>query len=63
MQHVMLTSAPYSCFIRQYPVEKDKKEDGQGERERERERRGNDMWALFGCLCLNVKPREALTEM
>ncbi len=63
MQHVMLTPAPYSCFIRQYPAERDRGEDGQGEGEREREREGDDMWVHFGFLCLDVKPREALTEM
>lgn len=55
IQRVMLTSAPYSCFIRTDPVEKDSKEKADEE--------GDDMWVLFGFLCLEVKPREALTEM
>ena len=59
MQHVMLTSAPYSCFIRQYPAER----DSRGRTGREGERGGDDMWVLLGFLCLDVKPREALTEM
>lgn len=56
MQHVMLTSAPYSCYVRQNPAEKDR---GEGWTGRERD----DMWVHFGFLCLDVKPREALTEM
>lgn len=60
MQHVMLTSAPYSCFIRQYPAEKERGEDRQGERERER---GMTCGFILGFFVSMRNQREALTEM
>lgn len=53
MQHVMLTSAPYFCSTRRTAGRRRRTERGR-ERGRERER---------AFLCLDVKPREALTEM
>lgn len=60
IQHVMLTPAPYSCFIWKYPAEEDRSE--KTDRAGEREARWH-VGFFFGFLCFQVKPCEALTEM